>query len=63
MRKIIALFLFLIPVITFAQFPNNPRQGSDKTNNVFIGGVTAQLGFGNSVFSDTSAANSNSYIK
>lgn len=44
-------------------FPNNPAQGSDKTNNVFRGGVTAQYGFGNVYFNDTTSANLNPYIK
>jgi len=64
MKKVIFVLSFIVPFFCFGQFPNNPTpQGNDKTNTIFKGGVTAQLGFGNVSFPDTATANLNSYIK
>lgn len=63
MKKVVLTFLFFIPLLCFSQFPNNPSQGNFRTNNVFKGGVTAEYGYGGGIFTDTTAANLNSYIK
>lgn len=62
MKKILTILGMLFCLSGVAQFPNNPSQANTSTNNQFLGALTAQKGLKAGTFSDTSAANSATYI-
>jgi len=63
MRFLITILILIISFNCVAQFPNNPTQGAVQTNNQFLGAITAQKGIVAGTFTDTTAANSATYIK
>lgn len=63
MKKLFILLSVLFSIASFGQFPNKQFFGSANTLTTFNGGAKSSVGFINSVYTDTTTANLNAYIK